>query len=259
MTSQVCDPDDGQPWIFDVEAKRQKARELVMKQKPWLPIGSPMCKAFSALMNLNRERMGEDTYRKLVEHGMRHLLFCIELYNIQVSNGRLFLHEHPETAWSWKVSEVVALSQQEGVHKTTAHMCQYGMTSRDEQGTGLVKKPTTFLTNSQHIAEQLSLKCQGGHRHVQLVNGRAHKAEIYPRPLCYAMLKGLFNELVDRGVLHPQRVLQQVCEEAIDEVQNDLVEFVDDLSGAVLDPELVLKARQEEVETYQAKGGREAQ
>ena len=55
------------------------------------------------------------------------------------------------------------------------------MEATDEEGFGLVKKPTAFLCNSQHIAEELSLRCGGGHRHVQLTDGRAHKAEVYSR------------------------------------------------------------------------------
>ena len=42
----VNDPDDGQPWDFNVRAKREKAREILRRQRPYLFIGSPMCTAF---------------------------------------------------------------------------------------------------------------------------------------------------------------------------------------------------------------------
>ena len=90
-------------------------------------------------MNLNRQRMGEQNYQRRLEHGIRHLLFCIELYKIEHEAGRLFLHENPQSASSWQVLEVQELSQLEGVQKLVAHMCQYNMQATDEQGTGLVK------------------------------------------------------------------------------------------------------------------------
>ena len=43
----VIDPEDGQPWNFDVAAKREKAERGVRQEKSLLLIGSPMCRAFS--------------------------------------------------------------------------------------------------------------------------------------------------------------------------------------------------------------------
>ena len=43
----------GKPWDFTDPAQRDKAREMVTEQKPWLIIGSPPCTKFSILQNLN--------------------------------------------------------------------------------------------------------------------------------------------------------------------------------------------------------------
>ena len=40
------DPDDEQPWDFDLESKQIKAMELVRPQKPAMLTGSPMCTAW---------------------------------------------------------------------------------------------------------------------------------------------------------------------------------------------------------------------
>lgn len=48
-----CDPDDGEPWDFNNEAKRKKAMDKVLAKEALLVIGSPMCKSFSKLMNWN--------------------------------------------------------------------------------------------------------------------------------------------------------------------------------------------------------------
>ena len=37
-------------------------------------------------------------------------------------------------------------------------MCAFGMTSEDNNGNGLVKKPTGFMTNAPELAKKLSQK-----------------------------------------------------------------------------------------------------
>ena len=43
----IVDPDDGEPWDFCSQSKRDKARRLIREQRPILLIGSPMCTQFS--------------------------------------------------------------------------------------------------------------------------------------------------------------------------------------------------------------------
>ena len=92
-------------------------------------------------------------------------------------------------------------------------MCFWGMTSKDEQGEGLVKKETRWVTNSECIAQELDRECtnvrwstQVGerspaawHRHVHLVNQRAHKARIYLPQLVAGVLCGARAQLQETG------------------------------------------------------------
>ena len=41
----VVDSSDGLPWDFSRKSKREKATALLRQQKPYMPIGSPACKA----------------------------------------------------------------------------------------------------------------------------------------------------------------------------------------------------------------------
>ena len=66
--------------------------------------------------------------------------------------------------------------QHESVYVVISDMCQYDLKSTDAMGEGLVKKPTMFMTNSLAIAKMLMNICQGGHRHVHLIEGRTAKA-----------------------------------------------------------------------------------
>ena len=125
----------------------------------------------------------------------------MKLYAEQARNGRYFLHEHPASATSWALDEVKAVADMPGIYKVVCHMCAFGMSATDDKGKGLVKKPTLFMTNSREVARKLDRKCRNlevgsgeDHRHVQLINGRAKQAQVYPRLLCRAVCEGIFDQ-----------------------------------------------------------------
>ena len=51
------------------------------------------------------------------------------------------------------------------------------------------------MANSECIARQLAQGCPGNHRHIQLINGRATAADVYPDKLCKAIVKGLLEQM----------------------------------------------------------------
>ena len=206
----TTDPEDSMPWDFNLEHKRVRALEMVRKYKPRLLIGSPMCKAFSILMNLNRRRMGKEKYEEMMRLAISHIEFSITLYREQLNNGRYFLHEHPATAGSWNLPCMKNLLEEKGVMRVVGDMCRFGMTSRDASGEGLVMKPTGYMTNSPFIGEELGIRCTKDHRHIHLIGGRARAAEVYPAELCIAILKGLKAQLVEGRSLRPDEPLLSV-------------------------------------------------
>ena len=130
---------------------------------------------------------------------------CSEKHDrLQVDSGRFFIHEHPNSASSWKMPEMTKLMGDINVDKVFGHMCRFGMESKDGQGVGPVKGPTGFLSNSPLVRNQVSKKCMGGHRHVALMEGRAKACQIYPDKLHRAMLRGITSELVHSGMLNSQ-------------------------------------------------------
>ena len=140
---------------FKDEKQRAKCRQMIIEEKPSLLVGSPMCTIFNALQNLNRPKMGEAKWKIAWDHGMKHLLFAFEMYEIQIKAGRYFLHEHPNSATSWHVPEIVQLMSKYDLTKTTVHMCMYGMRGKDKIGEGPIKKPTGWLTNSDWITSAM--------------------------------------------------------------------------------------------------------
>ena len=93
---------DGRAWDFnDVEMKNRAARR-VLRDKPVLSIGSPMCIVYSSMNIINHARMDKDVAKARFEHVREHLEFSIELYRLQWQVGLYFLHEHPANASSWQ-------------------------------------------------------------------------------------------------------------------------------------------------------------
>ena len=119
-----------------------------------------------------------------------HLKFSCEVYQLQNSQGRAFLHEHPASAGSWKEDCMKKLLEIPGVVKRELDMCCYNLRSHDEQGEGLVQKSTSIVTNSCTIGDHLARKCCGGHRHVHLKGGRrAALAAVYTPEFCEAIVE----------------------------------------------------------------------
>ena len=121
------------------------------------------------------------------------------MYREQLRCGRYFLHEHPDTATSWKVPCIESLMRQPEVKVARADLCMFGLRSRDRIG---AKKPTRFMTNSLEVYKLLDRKCDGScARHVHLMEPRANAAAIYPRKLCRTVLQGTARQMrVDRGI-----------------------------------------------------------
>ena len=85
MDLTVNDPDDGQPWDFNLRSKRDKARRILREQKPVLLIGSPMCTHFSTWQYLNYSRSKDQAAMRRARAGACvHLEFVAELYHEQI-------------------------------------------------------------------------------------------------------------------------------------------------------------------------------
>eukprot|EP00974_Lingulodinium_polyedra_P040583 3898509-Lingulodinium_polyedra.AAC.1 len=59
--------------------------------------------------------------------------------------------------------------------------------------------PTVLVTNMNCSVEFLGRRCQGGHRHVQVVGRRAGFCARYPAKLCDAILDCLDLEIRAKG------------------------------------------------------------
>ena len=254
-------------WDFTLERHRRAAIDYVNRVKPLLIIGSPECTMFSSLQNLNKKNWSKIEEEKLVE-AKRHIKFVVELYKIQVKEGRYFLHEHPAGASSWALDDIKDLEKETGVKIAVADQCMYGLKTygKDKKVQDkAARKRTKFMTNSQCMAEELSKRCRGEHAHQALEGGRAKEARIYPEELCEAMVRGVIRQMEDNveslRCLMTVKATDSIWQESeglkarsqggdheedwTDGLTN---EAWDDVTGGVLDKKEVVKARLKELE-----------
>ena len=246
-------------WDFNLKEHRDLAEEYVRVVKPLLLIGSPECRMFSALQNLNKKNLGMKS--ELIMQAKAHIRFVVQLYRIQMESGRLFLHEHPCGATSWQLAEIQDIMKKDGVVTTLADQCMYGLktwsTNRKILDTPAQKK-TRFMTNSEDIAEELKRKCDRSHAHQALMDGRAKGAAIYPRGLCEAVCRGVKKEK-QRRVQQLRCLMTVTADTKIDPDEDHEVETMaarawDDVSGEELDAKKVMRARLKELAFVREKG-----
>ena len=276
-------------WDLDKQADQKAAWKWVKQRKPYLIIGSPMCGPFSVLQAMND--IHSQAYNLQLRKALRHLRFCLELYRYQVRMGRKFLHEHPQTATSWKLPMVQEFLKMDGVRVELGDQCVFGQTTtNDDKKVTLAMKPTNWMSNDDHILAAVGRKCPNRscpkdspvHVHQPLVGGRAKATESYPERLCIAVLKALRQSMRSVGLLGAMEVgyhvdepdlsfeIQRYREEQnedkplfametgyhVDEpdVSVEVEKHYDDITGALLEPTLVRKARAEEVEFLERLG-----
>ena len=176
----------GDQWDFTIESMRQESRAVLAATKPALLIGSPPCTEFCAWQLLNAAKLGwtpAETRRRRAA-GEVHVRFCGELYAEQITNWRVFLHEHPDSASSWKLSCIQEILAEDTVDRVIGDQCQYGQATA--QGDRL-NKAILWISNSPAILEQLKRRCRGrkgfcsdGRRHGLTSGQAAREAAAYP-------------------------------------------------------------------------------
>ena len=178
------------------------------------------------------------------------------------------MHEHPAGSTAWEMPEIKLFIMQYGVNTVTTNMCSFGMTARDDQGEGLVCKPTKIMSSAGEVLKRIYKPCAGGHRHVHLVSGRARAAQVYPRSFCRTICQGIAAQkkldnlgMEARPVLSVEEMTNAAKSAkgedpstALHERYGNDVIALDDLNGEVLDPILMAKARKDEIEYFKHMG-----
>ena len=177
------DPLTNEPWDLSRKDVQQRVTKMVTESKPFMVVGSPPCTAFSRLQELSKHKRDPKIVQKKLADAVEHIRFCFKIYKLQRKAGRLFAHEHPSTATSWSLPEVLDMLVKEDVQSVEVYMCHFGLKAEDADGVSeaLVRKRTKVLTNASEVARTIARKCAGGHEHAHLTGGKAKRAQLYPR------------------------------------------------------------------------------
>jgi hypothetical protein len=189
-------------------------------------IGSPPCTEFSILnQGLNKDKGCPLARKKRMLEATTLLHFALEIYELQVRAGRHFIHEHPQSASSWRDEKMIKMMQHPDVGSVVTHLCQFGMKTKGKNGEWQpAKKATRFASSAIEVLHILDKKCGGKHIHGHLLDGKAKQAAIYPPKLCRAIIKGVENQRLREGAKAPSfaeaRVEQGCGLYSLDEDEN---------------------------------------
>ena len=267
------DPKTGLPWDLSSPTVQARVKELIKKTKPYCVIGSPPCTPFSPLQGLNNHRRDPKVVEREIQMGKKHMRFCLEIYAMQLAAHRHFVHEHPERSRAWLMPEMQQFLLRPEVGSVVMHMCAFGMTAKDEHGRAPVLKPTRIMSSSEEILKRIDRRCSNGyaghgHRHVQLISGRARFAQVYPRKFAIALCQGIAAQRKLDNLGMKARALMSVDEmkkvastsenedpsEALHEPGCEGMEAYDDITGQELDPRLMMSARRDEIKYFRDMG-----
>ena len=155
---------------------------------------------FSTLQNLSKGRIAEGVQRVKRAEGQALLRFAMVVATRQCKGNRKFAFEHPTSATSWQEPCVRKLLSRSTVKVAAFHQCCFGLCSKVNQGLHL--KPTSIMTNSNHIFDAFSgKKCSGDHIHQQIIGpeggmSRSAWAACYPPDMCSALVSACLKELM---------------------------------------------------------------
>lgn len=178
---------------------RERVREEVRKRRPRLVVTTPPCTKFSLLQNLRQypERLAGE-----LDEAILHVDFSMDLLDDQRCRGDHGLHEHPETATSWRLPKVINYLSQDEVVMVKSHLCRFGLVINGH----LSRKATLFATTCDAIAINLQKLCECTEPHQQLISGLPKLAQVYPPQLVNAIIDGLLQDWIDQQKGRPKKM-----------------------------------------------------
>ena len=193
---------------FDLNTKQgqRKAWQIIMEQQPDIVFMAPVCTPWSALRNTAPIEVREAERAAMLPM----VKFCTQVALHQMSKGKHFLLENPETSAMWKQGDMLALAAKDGVTWGTLDFCCYGM--RDPGNQLLMKKAVSLLhsfppetlaplfrrcsnhdpkTHVHHMHQKVEGWCKGYGR-------RSAYSQVYPRAFCHKLAM-LLSEFLAGG------------------------------------------------------------
>ena len=74
----------------------------------------------------------------MLQEARELLRFAYRTYKAQMSQGRVFIHEHPDSARSWMTDEIAEVMDSPGVVRRRLDTCRYNLKATENGEEGFV-------------------------------------------------------------------------------------------------------------------------
>ena len=263
--SRVKGHKKGQRWHLEAEEDSVELEQLMSREHPVLLAGSSRQELPQLLGTKHGANQPQTAPRTARARASKQTRACVRFYRRQLDEGKYFLHEQPSASTTWQDPEMLALMSLPGVVRVEGPQCYWTRSSpeglpRAKAARNIARSQTSFVTNSPCLAEALQRANaeQSGttlRRTVECIDGLAGITLAGQPKVVQAVLAGLRKQLQQDGQLsdldlkyggpvpsHPH------FDASSEELQEDYNKFFDNISGEELPSDLVLNARQEEIE-----------
>ena len=155
--------------------------------KPLVVVMGPRCDPFGPLGRWNRAVHPEGWSRSYAEAAPL-AEFCGRVALLQITKGRHFLCEQPQSSALFQEEPWPKVMQHHGTRRIVFHQCRV-----KQYVNGLLCKKATELVASSAILLQpfVGLTCQGDHVHAVLTGGQATKAQRWSKNMCDRIAYGI--------------------------------------------------------------------
>ena len=249
----------GEYWDLSKDSDVVELEQMIGYERPWLLTGSPPCTAFSSLQKISLHKRDPHLVRQERMHAEKLLEVAVHFYELQRSQGRFFLHEHPHGCDSWSHPLMIELQRKPGVFTVTSPMCCWEARLPGDE-IGYIYKPTKWVTNSPRLAQALDRECTNKyedrllHRHTRLIGGVAHQAQAYAPKLVVTVLKAMRDEAKDQGWINSVDTkyggpvpTDYLFSQNDGNDEQEVMEQYDTVTGEQLPPDLVAQGKKEEI------------
>ena len=167
--------------------------EIILRQEPETVFMAPPCGPFSNWQNMSDWWTVQAKQKK----AMPLIDFCIKVAHHQLSHGRYFIIENPQSSQIWNLPKMLQLAEQIGVTWNILDQCMYGL---HDPVSGLPHlKPTCLMHNLMpSLMIPCFRRCERKHQHEQLqgsspgsVGHRTAAAQVYPKRLCQTIARAI--------------------------------------------------------------------
>lgn len=207
----TCDS-EGRSWDFS--DPRVRERHGSRTPTTLFIVGSHPCTMFSSLQHLNNMKNSDSDWNQRMRGAVEHMRSCLELYAVQVREGRFFVHGSPLCTRSWQLDLVSEFLGRHDIISCVIDQCAYGLVTEGVGNEGKVPalKATGFITNSSWMAASSNRRCPGCHMHGKLVQGTAAGAAVYLEGVVEALGSGTYQQhCMGLGVILGQLMTAWTC------------------------------------------------